>query len=76
MAYVYLLDLHDFIDQRLEQARKSLKDVENAKAESSFHAGRIEALSEFKSFLTIQFNPRLPRRIRESFGSDHAKTHP
>ena len=74
MAYVYLLDLHKFIDDRLAQALKSLEDAENEKDEASFHTGRIEVLSEFKKYLTINLNPKLPRRIRESYNPNRAKS--
>ena len=73
MAYVYLLDLHKFIDHRLTQALKSLEDSENEKDAASFHTGRIEILSEFKNYLTINLNPKLPRRIRESYKPDRGE---
>ena len=67
MAYIYLLDLHRFIDQRLAEAAQSVDNAKNNPAEQRFHQGRIAILSEFKDFLTEHFNPKLPRRIRESF---------
>jgi hypothetical protein len=35
--------------------------------EKKYHGGRIKALSEFRDYLIQNFNPRLPRRIREDF---------
>ena len=67
MSYVYLLGLHEFIDQRLAKAARSLEDTENGREEISFHKGRIEILSDFKIFLRKNFNHKLPRKIRESY---------
>ncbi|MBW1753579.1 MAG: hypothetical protein JRJ46_10890 [Deltaproteobacteria bacterium] len=52
MAYVYLLDLHQLIDQRLAEAGKAVDKTKNDPFEKRFHEGRIEILSAFKDFLT------------------------
>jgi hypothetical protein len=67
MAYVYLLDLHQLIDQRLAEAGQAVKNNANNPGEKRFHEGRIEILSAFKNFLTENLNPKLPRRIRASY---------
>ena len=67
MAYVYLIDLHAFVDKRLAEAQETLSNNENDAMTSRFEEGRIEILTDCKSFLTEQFIPRLPRRIRERF---------
>ncbi len=67
MAYGYLLDLHKLIDQRLSEAGQSIENAENDPGEIRFHKGRIEILSDFKDFLIKNLNPKLPRRIRESY---------
>ncbi len=67
MAYVYLIDLHAFVDKRLAEAQETLSNNGNEPMTSRFEQGRIEILTDCKSFLTEQFNPRLPRRIRERF---------
>jgi hypothetical protein len=67
MAYDYLLDLHQLIDQRLTEAGQSVENTENDPGEIRFHEGRIEILSDIKEFLTENLNPKLPRRIRESY---------
>ena len=67
MAYVHLIDLHTFVDKRLAEAQETLGNDGNDPMTSRFEQGRIEILSDCKSFLTEQFNPRLPRRIRERF---------
>ena len=67
MAYDYLLDLHQLIDQRLAEAGQSVENTENDPGEIRFHEGRIEILSDIKEFLTENLNPKLPRRIKESY---------
>ncbi|MBW1861301.1 MAG: hypothetical protein JRJ02_02870 [Deltaproteobacteria bacterium] len=66
MAYVYLLDLYTYIDQRLAEAGKALGEAENENGDMGFHKGRIEALSDFRIFLKENFHSKLPRKIRES----------
>ena len=67
MAYIYLLDLHQLIDQRLAEAGQTVENNANDPGEKRFHEGRIEILSAFKEFLTENLNPKLPRRIRASY---------
>ena len=67
MAYVYLLDLYKNIDERLAQATDG-RDQANADLSlEKFEQGRIDALTEFQEFLQENFNPKLPRRIRETY---------
>ena len=67
MAYVYLLDMYKYLDQRLAGANQLLADKNNEPAENKFYEGRIDALRDFKQYLEDNFNPKLPRRIRESY---------
>ena len=67
MAYVYLMDLHQLIDQRLAEATQFVDNTTNNHGEIRFHQGRIAILLDFKDFLTKNLNPKLPRRIRESY---------
>jgi len=72
MAYVYLLDLYKYIDERLYQATDGLDKAGGELLHARFEQGRIDALTEFKDFLKENFNPKLPRRIRETyFGSEN-----
>lgn len=66
MAYVYLLDLYKFIEDRLEEATDRLRQVDDDVPAEKFEQGRIDILMEFQDFLKENFNPKLPRRIRES----------
>ena len=52
MAYGYLLDLHQLIDQRLAEAGQAVDNTKDDPGEIRFHEGRIEILSDFKVFLT------------------------
>ena len=67
MSYVYLLDLHRMIDESMTAARRELDAVESDPVEIKFHEGRIEALSDFKKFLTEKLNPKLPRAFRKVY---------
>jgi hypothetical protein len=65
MAYVYLLELYKHIAARQgEAAARDNADDDGPAAQ--FARGRIDALAEFEAFLKTNFNPKLPRRIRES----------
>jgi hypothetical protein len=67
MAYVYLIDLHQLIGQRLEDAEKGMNaasaDLENQR----FHEGRVHMLTEFQDFLYRNYHHKLPRRLSARF---------
>jgi hypothetical protein len=67
MAYVYLLDFYKYIDDRLGKAAEGLDLADRDAAIGKFEQGRIDALTEFQDFLKENFNPKLPRRIRETY---------
>ena len=67
MAYVYLLDLYKNIDERLGQATDGRDQANDDLSLEKFAQGRIDALTEFQEFLQENFNPKLPRRIRETY---------
>jgi len=67
MAYVYLLDLYKYIDERLGEATDGLDQADGDVPNAKFEQGRIDALTEFQDFLKKNFNPKLPRRIRKTF---------
>ena len=67
MAYVYLLDLYKYIDERLDQATDGRDKANYDLPLGKFEQGRIDALTEFRHFLKDNFNPKLPRRIREAY---------
>ncbi len=63
MAYTYLLDIYQFLNQRLTAAKAQLTDYE--KEDPLKHAidGRINALLDIKAYLSRNFDVKLPRRI-------------
>ncbi len=64
MAYIYLLNLYEKIDDRLSHAKQTIDADPNAKEKIMFLEGRIQVLSEFREFLTDNLNAKLPRKIR------------
>ena len=66
MAYTYLLDMCKIIDQRLADTIEELEKLKGNPMEAKFVEGRKQALSEFQNFLTDNYIPKLPRRIREN----------
>ncbi len=66
MAYIYLLDIYKLIDQRLAEAQAAMQDGSGDPNDIKFQEGRINALMDFQDYLATHFNPKLPRRIRES----------
>jgi len=65
MAYIYLLNLHEIIDGKLDEAKKSIANALDEPEKAKFLEGRVKALSEFKEFLTENLNSKLPRKIRQ-----------
>lgn len=67
MAYIYLLEIYKLIDRRIEDARTVMEKRSCDSRVKKYQEGRIQALMDFKNYLIQNFNPRLPRRIREDF---------
>jgi uncharacterized protein YpuA (DUF1002 family) len=65
MAYIYLLNLYEKIDERLNIAKQSIDDLSNEADDDRFVEGRMKALSELKEFLVNNLNAKLPRKIRK-----------
>ena len=63
MSYTYLLDTYTHIAQRLEAARQQACDAGENQQAAQNAAGRIEALSQFESYLSDNFDDKLPRRL-------------
>lgn len=65
MAYIYLLNLYDDLDNRVEKTQIEIsKNVDHPETVQSLK-GRIDILKEFKSFLSDNLNSKLPKRIRK-----------
>ena len=67
MAYVYLLDMNKFIEQRLARSNEALENLNGDPSEKKFIDGRTSVLVDFQDFLNQNYIPKLPRRIRESY---------
>jgi len=71
MAYIYLLDIYRLIDQRIEDAQAAAGNEAADSMGKSYQEGRLQALTDFKTYLIQNLNPRLPRRIREDLERKH-----
>jgi len=67
MAYVYLLDMNKFVEQRIAGINEALEKRNGNPSEKKFIEGRISVLQEFQDFLLENYIPKLPRRIREIY---------
>ena len=67
MAYVYLLDMNKFVDQRLAATQEALENLNGDPSEKEFIDGRTSVLKDFQDFLLANYIPKLPRRIRETY---------
>ena len=67
MAYVYLLDMTEFVAQRIADASRALEESNDNPSAKQFLEGRTSALLDFQEFLVQNYIPKLPRRIREAY---------
>ena len=67
MAYVYLLDMIKFIEQRLARSKEALENLKSDSSDKPFTDGRTSILTDFQDFLSNNYIPKLPRRIRETY---------
>ncbi len=65
MAYIYLLNLYEKIDHRLNETKALKPEEEKTLSEIRFLEGKLDVLSEFKQFLFDNLNQKLPKRIRK-----------
>jgi hypothetical protein len=65
MAYNYLLDLHRYIGERLEDASDKLKMNCSDPSAKSHQEGRIRLLQDFQEFLAARYHHKLPRRLSQ-----------
>ncbi|MCF6247512.1 MAG: hypothetical protein L3J69_09150 [Desulfobacula sp.] len=76
MAYIYLLNLYETIEERINQAKKPGHKSGTSKlqkADTQFHQGRIDLLNEFKSYLKDNMNEKLPKRLRKKMAAANKK---
>jgi hypothetical protein len=67
MAYVYLLEMNKFVEQRLAGTKEALEKPNGDLFEKRFLEGRTSVLLDFQEFLLQNYIPKLPRRIRETY---------
>jgi len=67
MAYVYLLDMNKFVEQRLAATQEALENLNGDPFEREFIEGGASVLKDFQDFLLENYIPKLPRRIRETY---------
>jgi hypothetical protein len=67
MAYVYLLDMNKFVEQRIAGAKDARGKPNGSPSEKQFLDGRTCTLLDFHEFLMKNYIPKLPRRIRETY---------
>ncbi|MCP3876441.1 MAG: hypothetical protein GY699_25275 [Desulfobacteraceae bacterium] len=65
MAYIYLLNLYEKIDLRLDEANALKTKGKKTPDEKRMLDGKIDILLEFKEFLSDNLNRKLPKRIRK-----------
>ena len=63
MSYVYLFDLKNKIDQKLEKAIRLLSNEKAVATNQQFRKGQIDLLLEFKKYLSDQYDQKLPRAV-------------
>jgi hypothetical protein len=67
MAYVYLLEMNKFVEQRLAGTKEALEKPNGDLFEKRFLEGRTSVLLDFQEFLLQNYITKLPRRIRETY---------
>ena len=67
MAYVYLLDMTKFVEQRIAGANQELENSNGSPSAKQFIEGRARALLDFQEFLEQNYIPKLPRRIKAAY---------
>jgi hypothetical protein len=63
MSHNYLFATHRFIEQRLVLVTAAYEKAEEGTDEKFFSEGRLVALKEFKDYISINVNPKLPKRL-------------
>lgn len=56
-----------FIEQRLARSKEALDNLKGDPSDKPFTDGRTSVLTDFQDFLSNNYIPKLPRRIRETY---------
>lgn len=63
MSHNYLLATHHFIEQQQIIVTAAYEKAEDGTEEKLFAEGRLNALKEFKQYLSGNVDPKLPKRL-------------
>jgi hypothetical protein len=63
MTYNYLFATHHFIEQRLALVTAAYEQAEEGTDEKMFSEGCLAALKEFQEYISLQVDPKLPKRL-------------
>ncbi len=72
MAYIYLLNLYDNVDERIQETQIEISTNQDHPEKLHSLKGRVDILKEFKTFLSENLNSKLPKRIRKQLIKDSA----
>ena len=73
MSYSYLLDLYQMLDDRITLINDELSQDNPQPGNQHYQHGRVECLTDFKTYLREHYHDKLPRRIQKSYESAQSK---
>ncbi len=73
MAYIYLLNLYDDVDDRIKETQLKITNTQEQPEKLHSLKGRVAILKEFKSFLSENLNSKLPKRIRKQLSKSRSR---
>lgn len=65
MAYIYLFQLYDKIDDQLSRIEQMVENSNQNDLETHFQKGRADLLRDFRHFLSTSLDHKLPRRMQK-----------
>lgn len=75
MAYIYLFDLKNKIDQKLEKVTGQLSNEKANKSNQQFRKGQIDLLLEFKKYLSDRYDHKLPKAVARKLMKQKEREH-
>lgn len=63
MSHNYLFAIHNFIEEQLKLVTAAYEKAEDGTGEKFFAKGRLNALKEFREYLSQNVDPKLPKRL-------------
>ncbi len=67
MSYTYLINLYEFIDKRMQEAKECSQKETVESPEAIFQKSRLATLRECRQFLVDHYNHKLPRRLQSKY---------